>query len=321
MQNLKQKLSGFVKHFKLKFFKTRVVPLEIAFENFFPFENLCSSLGYPFLSDKNVRFLKWKKFHSILYEVSTIALLFAIIISAWILLNEPITDESINVIIENVLFMGMIIAAMTKIIIIFHIKRRALFNIIGKLRCQFPQATSRFQTRDHLKILNFFARVYATYVTVGVIQFCSMPIIHQIYGIMTLNPIEWEPIIAIHLPLYQSRFAAYAINYAFQAWFLVVSVIFIFCTDFTFVNLIHILCLNFHELGQMIRELSCTDVDSLEKLKNLIKKHQQLIEISDEIEEVFSFVLFINVFASIIALCTGAFLTIVSINSSSLIEF
>ena len=54
------------------------------------------------------------------------------------------------------------------------------------------------------------------------------------------------------------------------------------------------------------------ELTSLEKrLKSLVNNHQELIEISEKLEEVFSPILFINIFCVIAAMCTTCFLSVV----------
>lgn len=48
------------------------------------------------------------------------------------------------------------------------------------------------------------------------------------------------------------------------------------------------------------------------KLKKFVDVHQELIEVSNDLEEIFSPILLINCVRSIVSLCTACFLSVVS---------
>lgn len=300
---------SFVKSLKLKFSKTRVVSLQNEFRDFFPFENICSNMGFSFLPNLHTKPAKWKKIHSTMHQFSFIIFALANLCSAYISLKIPLTDESIISVIENFFFVGASLGVLIKMLIVFYIHKSTLVKIIERLKELFQNSSYQFQAYEYLKVLKKFAKTQAIIFIVMGIEYCLVPFFHQLYGIFKDEHVKLELIIPIRLPFDETKPLVYELVCALEAWIILVVATVVICTDFTFVSLVHILCMNFDDLREMISKID----NSVERLKKVIKIHQELIEISEDLENIFSVVLFINIFASISAMCTAAFLIAVNI--------
>ncbi|KAG5667248.1 hypothetical protein PVAND_015238 [Polypedilum vanderplanki] len=72
-----------------------------------------------------------------------------------------------------------------------------------------------------------------------------------------------------------------------------------------------------NNLGQILAEIDWDDEDeegelkAIEEIKKLAGIHQQLIEVTEELNKIFSPLMLFNVFGELVALCTSAFLLII----------
>ena len=71
--------------------------------------------------------------------------------------------------------------------------------------------------------------------------------------------------------------------------------------------------MEFDILGQVISEIDMIDgeEEAIKELKKLVNVHQELIEVSEEISDIFSGLLLVNSFGSILILCSASFLAVV----------
>lgn len=319
MKIVKQVVLNFVKSIKSKFFATRTALTHIEFRQFFPVEVVCFTLGYPFL-EREILPAVWKRINGILIQICLVILLFVLSLSAIILVRNfhQNDDSSIFVLIENISFIGIDIALLTKIFLVFHYRRPSVLHAIEIMRKYFPQSTADQFSSNTYNYLTVLMRFYKTYKVIIIsLEFIqtSMPYLHQLYGIYMNVEVQWELIFSLSLPFDLFQPIVYESVFIVEIWLISFGMCFILSTDFTFVSLIQIMCLEFDILGQAISEISLEnrEKEAIEELKKLINVHQELIEASETIEEIFSFLLFVNISGSITALCTMAFLSVVSL--------
>lgn len=142
-----------------------------------------------------------------------------------------------------------------------------------------------------------------------------MPFTHQLYAFYKSENLEWEVIFALNLGFNQIQPIIYELVYIIEVWLAIFGVCFVACSDLLYACIIQILAMEFDILGQIINEVSFdNDEDEANKeLKQLINIHQELIEISENLDEIFSPILLINSFGTIASLCTACFLSVVNL--------
>jgi len=137
---------------------------------------------------------------------------------------------------------------------------------------------------------------------------------HHIYWKIKSVDVEWERIFALELPIDQSNLFMYPLLYIIETWVIVFAMYFVICTDLLFACLIQILAMKFYILGQKISEIEVCDgeEEAIKELKILVAIHQELIEVSEKIDEIFSPLQLCNAFGTITGLCTACFLSVVN---------
>ena len=127
--------------------------------------------------------------------------------------------------------------------------------------------------------------------------------------------IEREYIFSIYLSFDLMNMFVYPIIYMMESWMVTCSVLYIVCTELIFASLVVIVAMELDILGHKISEIIVDDAEeeAIKELKKIVDIHQELIEASDKINEIFSFLLFCNTFVSITSLCTACFLSMVFI--------
>ena len=317
MQNITTKVrenfQDLEKFLKLKFSKKKSVPQHILFQDFFRCERTAKLLGISFLKGNWTVPNKWIKANSVAFLIGTILFLIFEVISCCL----SIQKNMIGIMIENILFCGCYCIVGVKTYIVFKHNRAKIDEIIEKLDEHFPhygvdQLT--FKAQNYLDILKRFEIVdYINYAFIGM-QVCFMPFLHQIYGAVKSVSIEWETLFALTLPFDQLQPVVYELIWILESWLVFYSVLYFMCADLLFFSLMQILIMEFDILSQVISEIDMIKGEeaAIKELKKLIDIHEQLIEVSEKLNEVFSFLQLINVFGSIVALCTASFLVAVN---------
>ena len=318
MESFTNKVAKGFQDFK-KIFKcnsrNRSVPQYILYEDFYRCEKAARILGFKFLKSHESSTNKWIKANNFAFEVAIAVLLIAEIISFVMSVQQKLYLISI----DNALFYGGFLVIAVKIYVIFYRNRAKLGEIVEKLDEHFPhygvdQLT--FKAQKYLNVLKHFEVVYyALFLTVG-LHFWMMPYLHQIYGAVNSITVEWMTIYALTLPFDQLQPVVYEVMWILEGWIFMFTAIYVICTDLLFASLCQILAMEFDILGQVISEIDITSGEeaAIKELKKLVGIHQELIEVSEKLNEIFSPLLLINVFGSITAICTACFLLVVSMS-------
>jgi len=302
MQNIANKISIklqlFVQYLKLKIKRKQPVSSCILFQDFFSCEELARKLGYTFLSNA---LNKWMILNGTLSQLALIFLMFGFIIS--IILS--IKDNQLYVVIENVLMLAILYISLAKIYLVFFKKKALIFIVIDKLKEHFPHSgvdQIKFDAHKYWKILNQMKILYPILFYTTIPYFCLMPILHQIYAAYASMDLELETIFALNLGFNQVQPFLYELICIGEAWVIVFGVYFILCCDFLYANLVQILVMEFEILGQIISEIDVDDgeeEEAVKKIKILVDIHQELIEVAEELNDIFSPIILINCFGSI----------------------
>lgn len=310
---VKRYFQNLVKFLKLKL-QRKPNPLQyIWFQDFLPCEGVARLLGYSFLPKSGTPPKKLAKLNGILIQTLQVVLL--IVFVASVILS--IRSDQLYITIENVLFIGVDFVMIGKIYITFYRNFTKIYELIEKLDEYFPHSgvdQLMLNVHKNLNILQIFHKLFIIAYNGILIQCCLMPFMHQIYGKMKSIDIEWEQILALDLPIDQFNLFMYPLVYTIEAWVMTFAVQYDICSDSLFACIIQILAMEFEILGQKISEIEVceNEEEAIKELKNLVNIHQELIEVSEKIDEIFSPLQLCNAFGSITALCTACFLSVVN---------
>ena len=148
------------------------------------------------------------------------------------------------------------------------------------------------------------------------VQFCSMPLVFQFYARYKGVDINWGHIYSLNLPFDQTQPVVYEMIYFSEFCTTIYSVSFAICTDLLFACLMQILVMDLNILGKIMSEINVEENEeqAIKQLKELVGVHNDLIEVSEKLEQTFSPLLLINAFGVIVSLCTASFLSVVNIH-------
>lgn len=308
---LSRKLQNFLKSFKLR---KRPIVKYFSFQDFFFCEKLLNVLGHTFLINPKNPPNKWAKINGILNQVANFILLILLLIS----ITLSVRAGLLYVVIENVLIFGAFSVALLKVYIVFYKNLAKIFEIIEKLDEHFPHLEADQFVYNVSKNYHLLRKMYIIYNIAYytlIPQFCSMPLVFQMYGKYKKINLEWETILALNLGFDQLRPVVYEVVYIIEAWFIIFSVYYVLGSDLLYGCLVQILSMELKILGQIISEVdfSNNEEEAVKELKRIVEIHQELIEVSEKLEDIFSPSIFFNAFASIAGLCSASFLSVVNL--------
>lgn len=287
----------------------------IFFKDFFRCEKSSNLLGYAFLKCNEAEIGKIQKLSSFLFQLSILLFLILEIIS----LILSMRNENSSVMLENAMYSGIIFVVFFKIIVVYYCNVTKIHEIIKKLDEYFPHSgvdQLSYNTRNYLRTAKWIEKLYYGMFGYTAIHMILTPYMHLIYGIVKSVNVEWELIINLKLPIDLMQPIVYEAVSIVDAWMVINGGIIITSTDLIFINLAHILTMEFEILNEKFKEMDLIDdeIEVIRELKNLVKIHQDLIEMSEKLDEVFSPLQLVNAFGSIVAICTGCFLAVVRFN-------
>lgn len=286
----------------------------IRFQDFFTCETTARLTGYTFLKNHGTTPNKFIRFNGTLLRIS----LYFLVILELISLAVSFQSKSFYAMIENIMFGGMFTVVLVQIYTVFNRNQLAIYEIVEKLEEHYPHSgvdQITFDIQSYLKISKWHARGYYFLSFIIAPEFTLIPFIHQIYGVITSTSVEWELILILYFPFDQFQPIIFQLLYSIQLWMIIFIIIHIFCTDMLFGNLLQVLSMEFEILGQILSEINPAEneEEAVKELKKLVDIHQQLIKVSEKLEEIFSPLQLFNAFGSIVALCTAIFLGLVKI--------
>ncbi|KAL7039895.1 hypothetical protein ACKWTF_000166 [Chironomus riparius] len=316
MQNIANKVrknfQDLEKFLKLKFGKKRSVPHHILFQELFRCEGTARILAHSFFKETLTKPNKFAVANRIATQTAIPLFLIVEIIS----FGLSIQQNLINIMFENVVFCGSYFILTIKIYSVFQRDRVKIHEIIEKLDEHFPHYGVDqliFKAQNYLDTLKLVETIYYIIYIFAGIQISLMPFLHQIYGAAKSITIEWETLFALTLPFDQLQPIVYESIWIIESWLFLFTFVYLICGDMLFYSLIQILAMELNILGQVISEIDMSEGEeaAIKELKKLIVIHDQLIQVSKKLNEMFCGLQFVNVFGSIIALCTASFLLVV----------
>jgi len=305
---------------KLKFARKQEGLQIILFREFFRCEKSANILGFGFLKNHDTPPSKLTRLNSLLFQLSIFLLFVLQVISFVINVKHKLIYEAI----DNLFCNGVIFVILFKIYLIFYHNRTNIYEVIATLDKHFPHSgvdQLKFKIHKYLRTLKLHEKLYYIILLTVLFNFCSMPLVHQIYGKVKSIDVEWELIMPLKLPFDQFIPVIYGLVNLIEAWICIFGIFAILSTDLLFASVMQILSMEFDILGQVISEINIeNDEEAIKELKILVDIHQELIEASEKLEEIFSPLQLFNTFGSITALCTACFLAAVNCNGIKIIN-
>lgn len=292
-------------------------PVLINFRKFFECEKIFLKFGVSFLrsSTSSDKPRKFEKRHFIAMKVSTIIVIMLSVIN---FVMSVMPNGSIVVAIESSAAIGIFSLMLLKIYIIMMKDRGSLSDILEKIESHFPTdvwSQHDFKVGKYLKLLKIFTGTTVVLYVLLWIQVSIMPFCELAYGWMTSSSVKLDVIIKFYIPFDYSNPLVYSIIYIFQSWILIVNIIAFLSIDLLYFGLMLVVSMEFDILKQIISEIDPQEDQeaAVKKIKELIEIHQELIEVTEKLEDKFSLILFVNIFCMIYLICGTAFLSVVSI--------
>ncbi|CAG9806812.1 unnamed protein product [Chironomus riparius] len=284
----------------------------IAFEDFFPSDKIANLLGYTFLPNRGTKTRRFARFFSDLAQISFILTMFLFIYS----LILSFQSKTIDRMIENILFTGVNSVIIVKTFLIFNKNLPKIEENLRLLEKHFPNSKANqatYKVNDYLQGMNRFCKFYQALFHAVTLHFIFMPIIYQIYGALLSVDTEWKHIFSLDLPFNQLQSVVYELIYIIEAWQIVTAIQFIVSTDLLFINLFQITAMELSILGEKLSEIGLikNEAEAIKEMRNLVDVHKQLIEVSENVSDLFAPLMLCNSFCSITSLCTASFLVVV----------
>ncbi|KAL7026840.1 hypothetical protein ACKWTF_005192 [Chironomus riparius] len=301
---IQQSLQNAENFFKLKLRKTKTTLTYIEFQDFLCYEESAMVLGFSFLRRPGTLPTKLVKLNNLMFQLT----LFVYMILESISFILSAKKKLMYIMIENVLLCGLESIALVKMHVVLARNRNVIAEILDKLDEHFPHAgVDQINFKNHKYL-------YYTSFTIIDLSLSLMPIFHKIYGSINSIFVEWELIVTMELPFDQQQPIVYEALYILEIWIVIFYAFYVISTDMLFACLIQILAMEFDILGQIMSEVDVTksEEEAIKELKKLINIHQQLIEVSEKLDDIFAPLQLINAFGSITALCTTSFLAVVN---------
>lgn len=225
-------------------------------------------------------------------------------------------SKMLYITIENGLFCGMIPVLLMKIYLIFYQNQKTIQEILEKLDEHFPQSPAdqlTYKAQKYLSILKTFEKANYSLYTLNFVPICIMPLAKRVYGVIMSIDIELDHPLGLVLPFDRFLSVVYELIYIIQIWIIIYAIAFVVCTDLLFGSLVQILSMEFDILGQTMSEIDFTneEEEAIKEFEKLVDIHQQLIAVSEKLENIFSPLQIIYSFGSIVGLCSASFLAVV----------
>jgi len=286
------------------------------FRDFFQCEEIFLKFGVNFLKPSRISETshKWQKIHFTALKIATFVIVLLSVINFVISL---LPNGSIVVAIESSSAVGIFVLMLLKIYTVMMRNRVTLMEILEKLEFHFPTDAWNqhvFKVEDYLKTLRIFKKITLIIYSAIFIQLISVPFCQLFYRWITSSHIEIDLIIKCYVPFDYSNPFIYAVVYIFQCWMFLVNVLALFSNELLYFGLMIILSMEFDILGQVMSEIDPRDdqESAVKEMKTLIEIHQELFEIAEKLQNIFSLILFVNIFGMIYLICGTAFLSVVS---------
>lgn len=289
----------------------------VEFSDFFISEKIFNLYGLhnlpsPLPSDSS-------KMRKRLFEVSIFSVALFMVFSLISLTIGLTNDRDLLTLYENGIEFGIapMIFVKTFLIVFFYCGK--LKEVVEVLNEYYPNDgwnQQVFQVSRHLNILKVHEILAIVSYAIACSAFCFMPYFVQLFGLLTSQKYELDSILHFYLPLIdQNHPIVYIILNLIVLYSLYSGTVFMMMTDLLYIELVALASMELSILGQLINEINPEEgmKKADKKLKRLTKVHEDLIEVTRKLNEIFSLIMFIDIFGVIGLMCLSAFMTFVSI--------
>ncbi|CAG9806666.1 unnamed protein product [Chironomus riparius] len=219
--------------------------------------------------------------------------------------------------IENALVAGIYFVVLFKIIIVNKNNVANILEVVKKLDEYFPHSgvdQLNFNVHKYLNTAKWVEKLFYSMIAFIVSHLSMIPYLHQLYGYVKSESVDWELILNLNLSFDLLQPFVYEMMCLSEILMMIAAAIYIVSTDLLFANLVHVLAMEFDILSVKISEIGIieNEKEAIKELKNLIDIHQDLIETSQKLNDIYSLLQLINAFGTIVAFCTGSFLAVQS---------
>jgi hypothetical protein len=147
-----------------------------------------------------------------------------------------------------------------------------------------------------------------------------VPLLVQLYKWLASQEQKLDIILQLFTPYDQNKVISYVILNTITVISITSGLVIILMTDLLYSELVALNAMELKNLGHMMSEINPEeDQDkAIEDMKKLVVIHDDLLEVAGKIEEVFTAILFIDLFGIIGMMCSLAFLAFVSVESIGL---
>lgn len=286
----------------------------IEFDELFRSEEMMNVFGYNNLPRDRPLNRSYER--KIFYTVSMINSVLFLSLNIFSIVYGLTQDGSFLVIIENVGIVCIEGLVLIKGFTIMYWQRKKFMDMVVKLKLHFPHNAwdqHVFGVSQHFKVLKICGTIGSVLYKSVLIEFVTMPIILLLHGLVFTHEIKLELIIQLQLPLNTSAPATYVLLYFINIWAFIVGTFTVLITDLLFVELIAVINLELTALAQLISEIDPAEGqnEAFDELRKLSITHRELINLSENLKDILSPLLFIDCFGMLITICCCAFLTLV----------
>lgn len=297
------------------FKKSNLRSSRIEFGDFFHSEFFLSKFGVQFLnSTMHPQIFKWREIHFDLTKISTAIVVVLSIVQVSV---SIFSKHTMIITIEAMAAAGIFSLMLLKIYVVTIRNYDPIIEILDTLGRHFPNNKCNqhtFNVQKYLRILNLFSYVTITIYMILWLQFCSLPLWSNFIKWIDSQPENFELIIKFYVPFDHQNPLIYCLIFTFQSWILLTDIIAFLATELLYFGLVIVLSMMFDILSQMINEIDPQQENAIRELKKKIRVHQELIKVSEQLQEIFSLILFINIIGMVYLICGTAFLSVVSID-------
>ncbi|KAG5670844.1 hypothetical protein PVAND_001078 [Polypedilum vanderplanki] len=208
---------------------------------------------------------------------------------------------------------------LAKILFFFFWKRTAVMKIIERLDQHFPHSNReqlKFRTTKHCKELKIFGRIILTVYGFTCFHFTYMPLISLFSGQSI------ELIMPIYFPLDPLQPLLYPIFFIIQSGDILCMALLSIAFDVLFCSLVCVVSMDFEVLAQKLSQIDPeSDLNAEKNLQEIVENYNNLIDIANEIEGIFSPLLLLYIFGAIFILCASVFLVFTPIKLYLMVKF
>ncbi|KAG5673084.1 hypothetical protein PVAND_003159 [Polypedilum vanderplanki] len=314
---LSERLRTFTTRVKSYFVSDQVRSFVLFLEDFFPSGKIFGLYGFTFFDglQNSVNQRRQKQFFWI--SVAVIVTLISLLASNFMV--NATKPEKLTEATESYTWMSGFIMVLVKTYFLCSQKRAAIRKILHRLDQYFPHSNRKqlqFGAIKHYRYMKKLFRICLTCYGGIWLHYTYMSLLQLIFGH------AFELIAPIYFPFDPLQPLLYPIFISLQSWSVLFAALMLTATDSFFCSLICVTSMEFDVLAQKLSQIDPeSDENAEKKLQEIIDGYNELTDIANELEKIFSPLLFVHIFAGIFQLCSTAFLSFSPIRHYLMIKY